>query len=81
MMNKDGGRACTRANSIPVNRLCVRRGVKYAIALHHYYLPEFFRLVYDVHRRVHRLHAEHLVVALLIVEHGSGKVIERIVDR
>jgi hypothetical protein len=27
---------------------------------------------------VHRLHAQHLIVALLVVEHGSRKVLEHI---
>ena len=42
---------------------------------------ELLGLVYKWRACVHGLHAEHLVVALLIVEHAGGEVVEHIVVR
>ena len=39
---------------------------------------ELLGLVYKWRACVHGLHAEHLVVALLIVEHGGSKVFKRV---
>ena len=41
---------------------------------------ELFGLVYDRHTGVHGLHTEYLIIALLIIEHGSRKVVEHIFD-
>lgn len=41
--------------------------------------PQFCGLVCDSHASVHGLHAQDLIVALLVVEHGGGKVIKDIV--
>ena len=44
------------------------------------HLPEFLRLVQDGGAGVHGLHAEDLVIALLVVEHGRRKVVKHILD-
>jgi hypothetical protein len=77
MIKSDGGCACTSANSTPVKRLVLGHEMD---ALHHtaQSLPELFSLVCNRHTSVHSLHAQYLIVALLVIEHRGGKVLEDI---
>ncbi len=43
--------------------------------------PELLRLVLERHSNVHRLHAQHLVVALLVIEHRRREIVEYILVR
>ena len=40
--------------------------------------PQFFGFVHERHASMHCLHAQHLVVALLVVEHRSCEIVEDI---
>lgn len=40
---------------------------------------ELLRLVHHGHVSMHRLHAQHLVIALLVVKHGRGEIFKHVV--
>ena len=65
---------------MPVNRLytLLSDGRNIDITLH---VLELLGLVCNGLPCVHGLHAQYLIVALLIVEHGSGKVLEHVLSR
>lgn len=66
--NNEGGCEWTKANSIPVNRLQVhnfRNGQVNLVQSK----PKFLGFVDERHASMHCLHAQHLIVALLIIEH------------
>lgn len=42
---------------------------------------ELFGFVEDWLASVHCLHSKHLVIALLVIEHGGGEVIENVFGR
>ena len=78
-MKREGGEACARANSMPVKRLGNRMSAGEKEGEKE--MPEFLLLVQDGSAGVYCLHAQDLVVALLIVEHGRRKVVKHILRR
>lgn len=78
-MNNAGGSECTTANSMPVNRLEAGDVNQKPVALITVkWSLEVFRFVGQGSACIIGLHSQHLIVALLVIEHGRCKVFEHI---